>query len=101
MYLAPESNAGFISSIFMTWIDDLIFRGDLTQEELPENPQKINVEKSVKKFLHYYEKEKSGGINIPIIKAFGGRLAWATLIGLLHCVLLFVSPQVANKKFIV
>jgi hypothetical protein len=71
---------------------------------LSSNPEKINVEASVKTFRHNWDQlykkkvetksKEEIGIVYPLLKSFGLRFLWANVIAIVHYTIVFVSPQV-------
>lgn len=111
----PEQLNSFISTVYVSWMDPLIwqgFRKPLSPTDLPPLPDKVNVDQTVKGFQkHWKDQIAKSKVNfsnrarndddknivsmwLPLLKTFGLRFLWATSIAIFHYTIAFVPPQI-------
>ena len=104
---APKSLASFASCMIMGWFDPLLVKGYksvLTEKDLPNIPDCIDVNKNAKLFQYYWEKKKNSmhpkdlkkNITLwtPLLKTFGFRFFVANFIGFFYFTGVFLPPLV-------
>jgi ATP-binding cassette subfamily C (CFTR/MRP) protein 1 len=111
---SPENMNSFISSVFIFWMSPLIWLGykrPLVQNDLFKVPTRVNVDDNVRIFeeqwLLYLKKnnisfnshnnissQKKAALWIPLIKSFGGRYLWGSMLAFVHYSIPFAGPQV-------
>ena len=111
----PEDKSSHLSFILFGFMDSLIWKGyrhPLLQSELPSNPQQVNVEANVNRFLRDWNnaitkkgvsmvrkgdgEEKTVGIWWVLIRAYGSRMVVCTLLAILYTFISFVNPLVLD-----
>ncbi len=112
--LCPENINSFASSLFLTWMDPLIWLGykrPLVQADLPRMPTRVNVDENVRTFKNQWasylvrnnisfqrkakgQSQKKAALWIPLLRSFGLRLMAGFSIATVHYTITFMGPQV-------
>ena len=109
--IAPNNLSSFMSAIFLSWLNPIIFKGykaPLDEDDLTALPSKVDVKENVKSFqTHWREYLKSHKIQfsqpdsnnraklwIPFMKTFGKRFLLSNVLALTHYSITFLGPQI-------
>lgn len=110
----PVSLASYYSALFFTWLDATVikgFRKPLTQQDLPEAPEYLDVSENTSAFLEAWESQvKANHVDFkakghkkvvvklwrPLIKTFGLRFFAGNLLNLMHTLFDFAGPMVSR-----
>ena len=113
--IAPNNQNSFFSSVFLSWMDPIIWKGfkrPLKQNDLFTLPSKVDVNENVKIFQKEWEdylkrnnikfsirnsnteKKKIAKFWIPLFKSLRGTFMLGTILAFIHYNLAFLGPQV-------
>ena len=107
--LAPNNFSSFISTIFLSWMNPIIYKGfksPLNEDDLTALPTKVDVAENVKSFQYHYKQylkshniqfnkgQKQAKLWIPFAKTFGKRFLLANVLALTHYSITFLGPQI-------
>ena len=116
--IAPNNTNSFFSSVFLTWMDGMIWKGfkkPLTQDDLFHMPAKVDVNENVecfeKEWKEYLERnnikfnhkninaQKKATFWIPLIRSFGMRFLLGNVLAFFHYSIVFTGPFVSLRIF--
>ena len=116
--IAPNNTNSFFSSVFLTWMDGMIWKGfrkPLIQDDLFHMPEKVDVNENVKCFekewKDYLERnnikfnhkninaQKKAFFWIPLMRSFGMRFLLGNVLAFFHYSIVFTGPFVSLRIF--
>ena len=94
-----EDGASFPANLVFQWLNFLFvrgFRSEISFNDLPALPRIVSLKNILGTFRNHYD-DKTHKILIPLLKSFGWKFLFGSLLRGVNDILIFASPQVLRK----